>query len=453
MNKISIKLKITLWYMMILIIISSITLFAMLAYGNDILIRDASDKIVRSVENTERMIANPKKMPARKMPPSDFFDKGVHIAVYDGEYNLLNGLIPFEFGDDIEFNDNGLNELTFDGTKYLTYVKKVITNDSEEMWIKAVISVGDESQMMQSVWKTNFLVTIVLIFAASLGGYFIIKRSFKPVDKISKTANEICQSSDLSQRIAIGDGNDEIYRLANTFDKMLDRIETTLDNEKQFTSDASHELRTPVAVISSECEYILDCARNLEEARDSVAAIKRQTDKMSKLISELLTVSRMDRNTQQVNFEIIDISELLSFVCDEQEEIHPGAATLERKIQENITAMGDHFLLARMFINLISNAYQYGKEDGRIIVTLDEITDNVIFSVQDDGIGISEENIPKIWERFYQVDSSRTNENGSTGLGLSMVKGIVECHNGTITVKSELGKGSKFEIILPKYQN
>ena len=322
----------------------------------------------------------------------------------------------------------------------------------DSYWVRGIISVTDESYALKAAAKNNLILTVMLIFAAGIGGYLIIKRAFVPVKKISRTAKEIADSSDLTRRINLGNGKDEIFTLADTFDEMLDKIEQTFEREKQFTSDASHELRTPIAVILSECEYMEECAKTEEELRESSRSIKRQADKMSKLVSELLTISRMDRNTLQLNFEETDLSELVSFVCDEQEEINRGKDTvLVRYIKNGITARTDKFLLARLFINLISNAYQYIESEGIISVSLDECDEFVKFTVTDNGIGISEENIPKIWERFYQVDKSRTaNENGNMGLGLSMVKWIAECHGGSIDVKSELGKGSTFIFKLPK---
>lgn len=319
------------------------------------------------------------------------------------------------------------------------------------MWLKGIASLADEIYTLRSVAKTNLILTLLLIIIAAGGGYFIISRAFAPVNKIRKTAEEIIKSSDLSQRIEIGKGKDEIHELANTFDNMLEKIEQTIEREKQFTQDASHELRTPVAVILSECEYMTDCADTVGDLKESAEAVKKQADKMSKLISELLMISRMDKNTLQVSFEEVDISELLNFVCDEQAEIHGEGISLLREIPTGITADADRFLLTRLFINLISNAYQYGRENGTINVRLSESGDNAVFSVTDDGIGISEENKEKIWERFFQADPSRTaNENGSMGLGLSMVKWIAECHGGSVSVESELGKGSTFTFILPK---
>lgn len=463
MRKLSIKLKVSIWYTLIIAVISMITLFAMMSVSEKMLISDATDKIVHSVDNlAEPPKANREKPPKGDMPPSSneehmnlrkmpqfrFFENGVHIAVFDSEHNLTAGSIPFEFADEIPLVDFDLKEKTYDGDRFLTYVRKSSNHNEGEIWITGVVSISDESSMLQSVIKTNLILIIILIIVAGLGGFLILHQAFKPVNRISNTARDISESNDLSQRIALGEGKDEIYRLARTFDEMLDKIETTLENEKQFTSDASHELRTPVAVITSECEYALDCADSLEDARESVESIKRQADKMSKLIDGLLTITRMDKNTQRLNFENVNISELLSFVCDEQEEIHDGSKTLIRSVAPDICAVADHLLLTRLFINLISNAYQYGKDGGTVAVTLEENKDNIIFSVADDGIGIAKEHLPKIWERFYQADSSRTN--GSMGLGLSMVKWIAECHNGSVTALSEVGKGSKFVFVMPK---
>lgn len=174
---------------------------------------------------------------------------------------------------------------------------------------------------------------------------------------------------------------------------------------------------------------------------------------MSKLISELLTITRMDKNSVKTVFEAVDISELLGFVCDEQEEIHDGSIALHREICGGVCAEADRSLLARLFINIISNAYTYGKKDGNIWVSLKEEKEKIVFSVADDGIGIAPENLDKIWERFYQVDSARTsNEEGNTGLGLSMAKWIAERHGGKISVSSKLGEGSVFRFEMLRKQ-
>ncbi len=466
MSKLSIKARITLWYTLIILIISLIALFVMLAVSRDMLIKDSSEKLVRSVEHIIPIIDaapmenidNPPLMPIRPLPKKDlgeipnfrFFNNGVHMAVYDEAGNLVNGALPFEFASEIDFINEEVREKIFDGSRHLTYAKQISGHDGKIYRIVGIISIANESVLLNGVTKTNLILISVLVCVAALGGYLILKQAFKPVEKISSTARLISESHDLSQRIALTDGNDEIHRLANIFDEMLSKIEKTLNNEKQFTSDASHELRTPVAVIASECEYTLECAASIEEAKESVLSIKQQADKMSKLISELLAISRMDKNTIDINPENVDISELLNFICDEQEEIHEEKISLKRNIESDIFASTDSMLLARVFINLIANSYSYGRENGNIEVSLEEYDKKIVFKVSDDGIGISEEDLPKIWERFYQVNPSRTNENSSMGLGLSMVKLISEALGAEITVKSRLGEGTEFTFILPK---
>lgn len=451
MKKISIKLRVTLWYTLFMIVIAALVLCIVQSLSRQILFHNITDRLIDSVNKNSRFLSAPLR-DVGEIPDFRFFNDGIHTAVYNAEGEIVNGFMPFEFADEIELCENELREESYGGKKYVTYVKKVDSAAGKELWVKGVVSVTDESKILENAAKINLILCLILIFAASLGGYFIIKHSFKPVEKISKTAKRISESSNLSERIGLGSGNDEIYSLAKVFDEMLDKIEKTLENEKRFTSDASHELRTPVAVITAECEYIMDCAANLDDAKESVMSIKRQSDKMSALISELLTISRMDRNTQHINPEYTDISELVGVVCEEQREIHDENISLVLNIKPGVFAMADHFLFASLFINLIGNAYSYGKDGGTIKVSLDETENEVVFSVEDDGIGIAKEDIPKIWERFYRADKSRGNENGNMGLGLSMVKWIVSRHNGSVSVKSKLGEGSLFTVVFPKKQ-
>lgn len=432
-----------------MLMLSTLVLITISSVSNDILIRDISKRVEQTVNQSTRMITSPRRDILHPPPSFKFYDRGVHLMLFDDSYNLIQGTIPFNIEDDLDFNNFRPQIKIYDGNKYMVYDKKINLNDKFVI-IKGMASVSDEGYSVLSMIKTNILLTVILIVTASLGGYLIISRALAPVTKIRKTAKKISESRDLSQRINIPQGKDEISSLANTFDEMLDRIEQTMNREKQFTSDASHELRTPVAVILSECEYMTECAKTEEEYKESAESIKDQTEKMSKLISELLMISRMDKNALQLNMADTDISELLTFICEEQLQINSKDTVLQTDITPNIFARVDTFLLARLFINLISNAYQYTTDNGMIKVLLKEDGDNIIFEVKDNGVGISEDALPKIWERFYRVDSSRSNENGSMGLGLSMVKCIAEAHNGKVFAKSKLGEGSTFTFILPK---
>jgi len=306
---------------------------------------------------------------------------------------------------------------------------------------------------VENIIETIVLISLIvlpffLVFSA-ISGYFITKKAFKPIEKIREAAEKINEGNDLTQRINIGEGNDEIYTLANTFDTMFDRLQNSFEREAQFTSDVSHELRTPVAIIISECEYGLENLTSIENATDTISSVLDETKKMSKLISQLLTLSRMDRGNQKLNFEKINISEMTHLIADSQQHNADSKnIKIHSEIEENIFIVGDETMIMRIFVNLISNAINYGRENGNIWIKLTQDKDFAICKVIDDGIGIEKENIPKIWGRFYQVESSRTTEN--LGLGLSMVKWIIEAHKGEIYAESEIGKGSSFIFKLKK---
>lgn len=451
MKRMSVKLKVTLWYTLAMTLVSAIVLVTMNSLSLEVVERDLRDRLIETVENASRQLVD-REGKLRVIPKFMFYDRGVYMALYDSEHRLKDGQIPFDFADTDEISENNkLRVENVSGNKYFIADKKIEARN-ETYWLRGAVSVADGSYAVKWNFKMNLLLTAILIVIAAIGGYIIISRSFVPVGRISSTAREIAESSDLSRRINIGNGNDEISKLAKTFDNMLEKIESVFEKEKQFTSDASHELRTPLAVIMSECEYMTDCAKAPEDFRESADSVKRQTEKMSKLISELLMISRMDKKTFALSFEKTDVSELLEFVCDEQEELNQNnEIVLERNISKGINADVDRNSLVRLFINIISNAYKYSKGRGTIRVALFEEDKNICFTVKDEGIGIAENELPKIWERFYQVDASRTaTEGGGVGLGLSMVKLIAEWHGGSVDVKSSIGVGSEFIFKLPK---
>lgn len=447
MIKVSLKLKITLWYVGILVLISFLILYAMTALSRTILTREVEERVVTSVVDLYNRISAPesRKVGMREaIPEYHLYNNGVQLVLYDNQDNVLLGRVPYGLTDDYEFEDNAIRLKRYNNKDYYIYDKVALFNDNTS-WVRGVICLTDELNVLHLTTQYSFLFILMFVILAGVGGYFIILKAFVPVNKIRETAKEISESSDLSQRINIGPGGDEIHILANTFDDMLNKLEYSFNKEKQFTSDASHELRTPISVIMSECEYGLECVNDMGEMKDTLNSIHTQANKMSKLVSELLMISRMDNNRLKTNFETTDLSELLTFICEEQIEIQTKDIKLKYKIEQGILANVDTLLMTRLFINLISNAYQYSPENTTITVSLKTEGENVIFSVKDEGIGISEEHLSKIWDRFYQVDSSRAGDrNGSSGLGLSMVKWIADRHNGELKVNSEVGKGSEF---------
>lgn len=229
---------------------------------------------------------------------------------------------------------------------------------------------------------------------------------------------------------------------------MFDKLQKSFENEVQFTSDVSHELRTPISVIMTQSEYGKDIEMTPEEAKHTFNIIFKESKKMSQLVSQLLTLVRIDKGHLKLNLENIDIGELLEISLETQ-QINANKKNINfiTNIEENIFTFIDEIMILRAFNNIISNAIFYGKENGFLKISLKKENNKIFITFEDNGIGISKENLDKIWIRFFQADSSRTTDN--SGLGLPMVKGIIEAHNGNISVISELGKGTTFSIILP----
>ena len=333
--------------------------------------------------------------------------------------------------------------------KWYVYNKMINLGSYGKVWIRGVMPNIGQSSAIETVIHISFIILPFFLILSAIGGYIITKNAFTPIKKIRKIAEEINEGNDLSQRIDLGKGDDELHTLANTFDVMFDRLQTSFENEVQFTSDVSHELRTPITVILTQSEYGKNHIKSIEEAQRSFGIIEKEGQKMSKLVSQLLTLARMERGKQKLNLENINLSELLEMTVETQ--ICAAEAKnikFVTKIVPEIYAKIDEMMIIRVFTNLISNAISYGKQNGTVIVELflDENKNKIISRISDDGIGIPKNELDKIWLRFYQVDPSKSGDN--SGLGLSMVKKIIELHNGEIFVESEFGLGTTFTVIL-----
>ena len=251
----------------------------------------------------------------------------------------------------------------------------------------------------------------------------------------------------MSQRIGLPPGRDEISRLGQAFDNMFVRLEASFESEKQFTSDASHELRTPTAVILAQCEDARRHAETPEQYAQAIEVIERQAGKMSDLIAQLLQMTRLEQGTQRASFEWADLSGLVEVICAEQPAF-PKNITLQTDIQPEVEARFDVTLVTRLLQNLIGNAVRYGRQDGHIWVSLRREQADAVLAVRDDGIGIAQEQQEKIWQRFYQVEPSRSGQAG-TGLGLTMVRQIAALHGGAVSLDSAPGVGSCFTFRFP----
>ena len=308
------------------------------------------------------------------------------------------------------------------------------------------------SEVLQQLqWLLVLSIPAVLVLA-SLGGYWMSRRALAPVDAMTNTARSISEHS-LSRRLAILKTGDELERLAETFNQMMDRLERAFKRMTQFTADASHELRTPTALIRTTAELSLRRDRDNAEYREALVQILEEAERTGILIDDLMTLARMDSGAEAVGFSIVDIASILGEASMASQPLALSKQIeLDREIPDSpILVNGDAHALRRLFLILIDNAVKYTPTGGRVFIGLNTNGNAAVAKVQDTGIGISQEDLPVIFERFYRADKARSRESGA-GLGLSIARWIAEAHHAQILVESVVGQGSTFEVRFPLHQ-
>lgn len=451
MNKLSIKARVTLWYTLLMVGIVGAVLAAIFYISNTILTSSIESRLFEIVEDSLQEI----QYQDGNFEVDDegwLIEENVYLSFYTTEGEFLNGNTPPEFTYDVSFLSGEVQTVAIEEGNWAVYDRIIYIEGYGNAWIRGISSFSEAESTIQTLVYASLIILPFVALVAIVGGYWITRRAFLPVKQITQSAEDITDGNELSKRIHLGKGRDEIYTLANTIDRMFDRLEYSFEVEKQFTSDASHELRTPIAVILSQCEYALESAETEQELMGALQVILSQTQKMSKLVAQLLFLSRTDQKTQVMNVEEVNLSTLAAVILEEQTLMaEEKNITLHSNIEPDIILQADETMIMSLLINLISNAIKYGKQDGDVWVNLKQSEVEVIGTVNDNGIGMDESDKNKIWTRFYQVDTARTaTKDNGVGLGLAMVKWIIESHKGTISVKSTLKKGSQFTFILPK---
>ena len=445
MRNLSIKLKITLWYTAFMALLIILTLIVLFSISSVQVLSDARARLRNTVLQAFSEIDYEDGLLTFD-DDINYLEEGVYISVYDAQGYLLYGRTPTGFSGASTLIMDQMQQVGSGQDFWYVYDYCQSVDGYGNLWIRGVASHSRSDSILRIITNAALILLPFFVALIALGGYLITAKALRPLSAMTETARAISEGNDLTRRIRLGSGRDEVHVLAHTFDQMMERLQSSFETEKQFTSDVSHELRTPVAVILSQCEYASQEGTPPEELRGSIGVIGAQARKMSALISQLLTLARADSGKQKLQYELVNLSELAEIIVEEQSiAAEEKGITLLTDIQPEILLRADETMMMRLFINLISNSITYGKPDGHTLVTLSANEAEITGSVQDDGIGIPADKLDKIWQRFYQVDPDRTSGSSSgSGLGLSMVKWIVQAHGGRIEVSSRLGEGSCF---------
>lgn len=433
MRAVSIRLKVTMWYTLLVLLLALMAIFTVAMLGkkisvgyyrqtlestallalDDIYYEDGDIEIDRNLDDME----------------------SVGAAVYNLSGELIYGKTRF----DAPFDDSQTRQITDRaGGNWYFMDTLAAPEGGTQVWLRLYMA-SDASDAMNS--KSMILIILLapmIVVMAAGGGWFITRAAFRPVVHIARTAQGIMDGRDLKKRIALPKTRDEIYRLASVIDTMLERLEASFERERRFTSDAAHELRTPISAILAQSQLGLDGGG--DELRRAMQDVNRRAKEMADLVGELLAMTRMDAGRTPVNFEMVDVAE----ICQVVTEITGSGVRISTR--GDCRVMCDQSMITRVVINLVENAVRYAGADAEIGIDITGTDESVAIEVRDNGPGISDEDLGHIFERFYQGDRARSGK--GSGLGLAMVEQIALLHGGSVAVKND--GGAVFTVTLPR---
>ena len=323
-----------------------------------------------------------------------------------------------------------------------------ISLDDQPCTVIALQSLHSREEMLEDI-RATFAWTIPLaLLLASAGGYFLARKSLAPVVAMSSQAGRI-GATNLHERLAVQNERDELGHLALSFNSLLDRLNQSFERQRRFMADASHELRTPVAILRGEAEVALSQqARSSEEYRESLGVLHHEAERLTHIVEDLFTLTRADAGQYPLQPRDFYLEELVG------ECVHSARTlALAKKISLNFeeasesSIRADESLLRRMILNLLDNAIKYTPDGGHVTVTCRRTADEYVLSITDTGVGIPADLQPRIFERFFRADEARSrseNDGGGAGLGLSISRWIAEAHNGRLQLTRSDSSGSTF---------
>jgi len=335
----------------------------------------------------------------------------------------------------------------------LLFDNSVVRNSRRQPFlIRVGTSLAPVDSAVDELVRVLALVVPAGVLFSALAGWWLAGRALAPVAAITRAALEI-NISQLDRRLPLGGAGDEIDRLAETFNLVFARLQAAVEQMRQFTASISHELRTPLTALRGEAEVALLQGKDLEDFRRLLASQLEEFDKLTRLINDLLTLARAEAGEIRLEQRSVDLGRLAGAVA---EQIEPVASwkkiALAARVEGEVRVAGDSRWLERVVVNLLDNAIKFTPEGGRVDLRVAANGAEALLEVRDTGAGVSPEALPHIFDRFYRADPSRSKEVDGAGLGLSLVRWIVEAHHGGIEVTSEPGKGSLFTVHLPLAQ-
>jgi heavy metal sensor kinase len=459
-KKLPIGLRLTLWYLLLFAVAQTIFGLGMWAILRHNLYDIADDALESQIDDVQRLLkaqkagATPGEIQEELTKTYSLEHSGDYLQIQDQqglwtyrsaffESREVAGAEPTELQRPL-YQDRELDHKSF------RFLSEVLDIDGRRYVVQIGVREGDVLETLMLFRRYLLVFAPFLLLAASGGGYWLSRRALAPVDALVRTAQNIT-GTNLSNRLEHLETGDEMQRLSDTLNEMLCRIESAFLKVSQFTADASHELRTPIALIRTEAEIALRKSRDEAEYREALWHVLSEAERTSTLIESLLALARADAGRESLNLQPVDLRKITR---DAIQDWSPRVLAHKLIFEENIpeaplVVVGDANSLIRLLNILFDNAIKYTPPPGTIELTLKNTDQRAVLTIRDTGIGIRQEDLHKVFERFYRADKARSRELGGSGLGLAIAKWIVEQHRGYVTVESSPVKGSAFVIELP----
>lgn len=383
-------------------------------------------------------------IPLARIPLSD-----ESKATRDPRPPLIGDILVPRLSGDGQFFRQSVN-----GQIILVYVLPVRATDGKLIQIETGAALFSIQQMLASLAKVLAGTSMIILIFAAVGGYFLMKRPLRPLVVLTEKAADIGRKR-LGERLPVPETGDELERLTHSLNGMIDRLEDALDHNHRFSADASHELRTPLTIMRGELEEMLQVDGLPAQMVENLVSILDEIDRMSRIVNSLMTISRLDAGGERMAMQPVDLSPLVRTTMEHMRLLaEEKELALTCDCEDGIYIFADPMRIKQILVNLVDNAIKYSapSEQGRrgaVKVKVRASESAAVLEVTDDGIGIAPEALPRVFDRFYRADSSRSRRAGGVGLGLAIVKAIVTAHEGAVSIESSVGHGSTVTLELP----
>jgi heavy metal sensor kinase len=453
----SLRTRLTLWYVLLLAITLAAFCGGVYIAMRQNLYANLDDSLEGRTELVSGILTEEGVFDTDVMIQGDPTEGEEFVRVYDenGDLALDNSGPQFRPATDPNAVEAALSgetarrDIQVDGVELRVMTSPVMVRGETVGAVEVALSKEEVRDTLNQLLVIIAVAYPIALVVAGLGGAFLAGRALAPIDRVARVARRI-SAEDLSQRLDMHLPDDEVGRLANTFDEMIARLDEAFRRQRQFTADASHELRTPLTAIKGQTEVALQRDRDADTYREVLRKVNGEVDRMIRLVGSLLTLARADARQIPVGRESLDLGAL---VTDAVEQVRPAASekaiTLNVRSNSTVQLRADQDLILQLMLNLLDNSVKYTPNGGAIDVSLRAAGAQAEVSVADTGPGIASEHLPHIFDRFYRVDKARTRAEGGAGLGLSISRWIAEAHGGTLQAESTPGRGSKFTLSLP----